>query len=90
MVPPLTVGWRRCLACCEPHEAVACRRMSDAGDPMFCPPELLRELDAVADEMCDLDGFNTLDRHDLTLTRIMIRSKYCISSELFNDSKGGG
>lgn len=73
MAPSLAVGWKRCLACCETHEAVACRRMADAGDPMFCPPELLRELDAVADEMCDLDGFNTLDRHDLTSTRMMIR-----------------
>ncbi|CAM9348795.1 unnamed protein product [Ectocarpus sp. 8 AP-2014] len=51
----------RCLACCGVHEASACFKLKPQG-PLPCPPELLEELDAAADEMCDLDAVNTLDR----------------------------
>eukprot|EP00903_Cladosiphon_okamuranus_P011596 g10906.t1 len=51
----------RCLACCGPHEASSCERLKPGGS-LPCPPGLLEELDAVADEMCDLDAVNTLDR----------------------------
>ena len=53
----------RCLACCEDHGASDCDRLAEASDPLFCPPDVLKDLDTAADEMCDLDGVNTLDRH---------------------------
>ncbi|CAM9776345.1 unnamed protein product [Pylaiella littoralis] len=51
----------RCLACRGPHEASSCEELM-AGGSLPCPPDLLGELDAMADDMCDLDAVNTLDR----------------------------
>lgn len=53
---------------------------------MPCPPEILEELDIVADEMCDLDAVNTLDRYDcveMSMSRLRVmtsrwRNKYVI------------
>lgn len=62
MLSPQRVASKtRCLACCEDHEASSCRKLQLDG-ALSCPSGVLEELDTLADEMCDLDAVNTLDR----------------------------
>lgn len=66
----------RCLACAEDHECASCDKLvGDGAGSLSCPPALAAQLDGVADEMCDLDAVNTLDRARCFIKCMLMRHK---------------